>query len=133
MPAYAEGNSLDRKRATPRPPHSPDIVLAERFCARWRVAGIAAPPPAAPAYAAARPASFVLCHRLASKESLASLAVRYGCDTVQLKRLNNLLSDNALACRWGGGLVVRVQQQHQGTSCDVQAGQSRQECSMTVS
>ncbi len=78
-------------------------MLAERFCARWRVAGVAAPPPAAPAYAAARPASFVLCHRLAGKESLASLAVRYGCDTVELKRLNNLLSDNALACRWAGG------------------------------
>lgn len=87
------------------------------------MAGVAGPPPAAPAYAAARPASFVLCHRLAGKESLASLAVRYGCDTVELKRLNNLLSDNALACRWVGlwWQLTRAATGSRGTS----AGSSR--------
>lgn len=77
-----------------------DLVLQERFTARWGVAGVSEPPPAAPAYAATRP-SFVLCHALRGRESLAALAVRYGADTVALKRLNNLLSDGALLSRCG--------------------------------
>lgn len=77
-----------------------DVVLEERFLAKWGLAGVAAPPPAAPAYAAARPAAFVLCVALRGRESLAALAVRHGTDVTALKRLNNLLSDNALQSRW---------------------------------
>ena len=77
-------------------------MLQERFVAAWRVAGVAAPPPAAPAYAAARASSFVLCHALQGRDTLAALAVRHGTDVTALKRLNNLLSDGALASRRAG-------------------------------
>ena len=75
-----------------------DLVLEEQFKARWGVAAIVAPPVAPPAFAAARP-QFVLAHRLAGKESLPGLAVRYGTDVTFIKRLNNLLSDHAVQCR----------------------------------
>lgn len=76
-----------------------DIVLQEGFKARWGVLAVEQPPSAAPLYAAARPASFVLCHRLQPRESLAGLAVRHGTDVEALKRLNNLMSEGALGSR----------------------------------
>lgn len=83
-----------------------DIVLEEKFRRRWGVREVAAPPPASPAFAATRASSFVLCHRLEGKETLAAVAVRHGCDVVALKRINNLLSDHAMYSRWGcGGLA----------------------------
>lgn len=77
-------------------------MLEESFRRRWGVAEVAPPPPAAPAYAAVRAQSWVLAHRLEGRDSLAALAVRYGTDTTQLKRLNNLMSEHALAARWAG-------------------------------
>ncbi|EFN56056.1 hypothetical protein CHLNCDRAFT_52157 [Chlorella variabilis] len=76
-----------------------DIVLEEKFRRRWGVREVAAPPPASPAFAATRASSFVLCHRLEGKETLAAVAVRHGCDVVALKRINNLLSDHAMYSR----------------------------------
>lgn len=79
------------------------MVLEEAFKQRWGVTAVASPPPAAPMYASARPAAFVLCHQLAGRgDTLASLAVRHGTDVVELKRLNNLMSDGALASRCAG-------------------------------
>lgn len=79
-----------------------DLVLEEAFKQRWGVTAVASPPPAAPMYAAARPAAFVLCHQLTGRgDTLASLAVRHGTNVVELKRLNNLMSDGALASRCG--------------------------------
>ena len=75
-----------------------DVVLAERFVPRWGVAGVAAPPAAAPAFAAASPV-FVQRHQLAGRESLAALAVRYGTRVNELKRINNLLTESGVASR----------------------------------
>ncbi|KAL4457904.1 hypothetical protein ABPG75_012769 [Micractinium tetrahymenae] len=77
-----------------------DLVLEEAFKQRWGVTAVVTPPPSAPMYAAARPAAFVLCHRLSGRgDTLCSLALRHGTDVVELKRLNNLISDGALASR----------------------------------
>lgn len=77
-----------------------DLVLEEAFKQRWGVAAVVAAPPAAPMYASARHAAFVLCHQLVGRgDTLASLAVRHGTDVVELKRLNNLTTDGALASR----------------------------------
>lgn len=79
-----------------------DLVLEEAFKQRWGVAAVVAAPPAAPMYASARHAAFVLCHQLVGRgDTLASLAVRHGTDVVELKRLNNLTTDGALASRCG--------------------------------
>lgn len=96
-----------------------DVVLHERFVSRWSIKEVVAPPAAAPAFAAARPAAFVLCHKLRGKESLASLAVKYGTDVVALKRLNNMLSDGALFSRWTARRVVCLAGSLWGSWCPV--------------
>lgn len=69
------------------------------FVARYRLAGIAQPPPSPLDYARVRTDAFALYHPLRGRDSLAAIAVRYGADLPMLRRVNNVMSDHSLACR----------------------------------
>ena len=72
-------------------------------------------PRCAPYYLAARAPHFAWQHDLGPRDTLASVALRYHCDMVVLRRYNNLMSEAGVACRtqlyvpgekcWGGRLA----------------------------
>lgn len=76
-----------------------DGVCRARFLARWGLAEVREAPRSAPLYLAARPRHFALRHELGPRDSLAAVALRYGCDPVVLRRRNYLMDDMGVACR----------------------------------
>lgn len=76
-----------------------DAAQESSFVARYSLAGVAQPPPNLLDYARVRAEAFALCHPLHGKDSLAAIAVRYGADPAALRRVNNVISEHALACR----------------------------------
>ena len=85
------------------------------FCRRWGLVGVLEAPRCAPYYLAARAPHFAWQHDLGPRDTLASVALRYHCDMVVLRRYNNLMSEAGVACRtqlyvpgkkgWGGRLA----------------------------
>ena len=71
----------------------------EVFRRFWGLQDVLNKPRKCSTYVTADLASFVRQHKCRRWETLASVAVQYNSDVVALRRLNNLMSDNALRSR----------------------------------
>lgn len=76
-----------------------DAQCKLRFCERWGIVDILEAPRCAPLYLAARVSHFAWQHDLGPHDTLASVALKYGCDLVVLRRYNNLMSEAGVLCR----------------------------------
>ena len=71
----------------------------EIFRRFWGLRNVLNRPRRSATYLAAELAQFVRQHKCRRWETLASVAVQYGSDVAALRRLNNLMSDDALRSR----------------------------------
>ena len=71
----------------------------EIFRRFWGLRDVTNRPRRGATYLAAELGQFVRQHKCRRWETLASVAVQYGCDVASLRRLNNLMSDDALRSR----------------------------------
>ncbi len=81
---------------------SPECALAaqeEIFRRFWGLHDVLNKPKKRSTYLSADLTQFVRQHKCRRWETLASVAVQHGSDVVALRRLNNLMSDNALRSR----------------------------------
>ena len=71
----------------------------EIFKRFWGLRDVLNRPRRGATYLAAELGQFVRAHKCRRWETLASVAVAHGCDVAALRRLNNLMSDDALRSR----------------------------------